>query len=173
MEKILKTLAILCVLQLATGCVSKYKGPPPNFELTGESAKLEVEKFRFREGYWSQYPNGFTMGPEAKTYFTSSLEPVIAEVSPQAMRVIEKSKKWEYLEWATLSAALAMLMIEVTDDDGDFFTQDQTILYYSLLGISIGSSYVRLSFMSQAAEQYNRDLGARFTPAIVFNIPLN
>lgn len=173
MRKIQKNFIILSILLLSTGCVSNYKGPPPNFDLTGESAKAEVERFKFREGYWSQHPNAFTMGSEEETYFTSSLEPIISEVSPKSMQVIQNSKKWEYIQWVTLGAALAMLAIELNDDDGKSFTQDQSTLYYSLLGISVGSSYVRLSFISKAAKQYNRDLESRFVPTISFNFPLN
>lgn len=173
MQSVFKFALAGLIFSYTLGCVSTYKGEPPNFVLTGNAAKAEIEKFKFKEGYWVQGPSYMTMGPDENRYYLDSLAPVIDKTSPKASQTIKKADIWRRVQFATLGAALVLLAAELIKNDDKFFSTEQSIGYYSLVGTSIGMSFVRIHWISEAAEQYNRDLEKRFTPAIGLNIQID
>lgn len=154
------------------GCITDYKGREPDFTLKGAAAQNEYERFHFDESYWVQSPIAFTMGPEDRAipYTVDSLKPMIKEVSPEAWDIYKRSRIWRQAGWYSLVGAGIILVSAYADGDGKFFSRDQSVAYYSLIGLSFGFALVQPYFISRAAERYNEDLKKKFTPALSMNI---
>lgn len=166
------TLSFLLIVSIFfSGCISNYKGREPDFTLKGAEAQKEYDKFHFDEGYWFQSSVAFTMGPErtAVPYKVESLKPIIKEVSPEAWDIYKRSRVWRQVGGISLLAAGGLLIAMAVDSNHGSWSKDQTIGYYSLLGISLGTSFAVPFFMSSSAERYNQDLRRKFTPALSLN----
>jgi len=159
---------IALVMIICSSC-SSYPGPyKPDFTLTGEAREQEIQKFSFKEGFFHQGVWQFAMGPQEKPYWISSLKPVITEVSPEAWKHVEEAHASHRYGQITFALALAILISELTDGDKEF-SRDQALLYWPLLGVTLGSSLLSVRSMNRAAGQYNRDLRARFDPVVGWN----
>lgn len=158
------------VLSVAiSGCVTAYKGPPPNFNLKGEAALAEYDRFKFYEGIWWQPANAFRMGTNpVGIHWAGSLEPVMSEVSPKALQIEQDSRVYLNAYWISYVAFVGSIIYELSDDDNKM-SIEQTVLMYGSLGIALGSIGIRAHHMRQAAQQYNQDLRTKFTPAISWN----
>ena len=155
------------ILLSLSACVSAYKGPLPDFEKTGPAAKQEIENFLFSESYWDQGIGFFQMEKSEKRHYTSSLMPVIEKVSPAAIEELKRDRAWNIAWWITYGASLGILIAELIDDD-DEQSSGSMIAFYGLLGASVGINYYRISITQDAAIQYNRDLRAKYAPAVSF-----
>jgi hypothetical protein len=155
----------ILVLALTSACVSTYRGPGPDYSYVGTAAEAEIQRFTFKEGFLHQGGEFFIMGADQQHYLLNSLKPVIQEVSPEAWRKIETGRVWTRVGQVAFLSALVILISEVSDDDDDF-SQEQSLAYWPLIGLSFSSNIVRAIYMDRAARQYNQDLRAKFTPTL-------
>ncbi len=159
------TLSGVFVLAL-TSCATAYRGPSPDFSLKGEARTTEIEKFSLTEGFFNQAPGQFMMGSGQQPYFTESLLPIVRDVSPRAVRRIDKAKVWHRIAQGGLLLATVILISEFTDGDDRFLSHEQAIAYWSGLGISLSASFVRAQQLNRAAHEYNEDLRTKFSPSV-------
>lgn len=159
----------LVLMIFTVGCASQYQGPKPDFSLTGEAAKREYEKFEFPESFWRQGIGVQLMGPNEDLYTTESLRPVIESVSPRSWEQNERAQSRIRIGRYLLLGALALVVIELTDEDRHF-SNEQAIAYWSLLGVSFGFNFSAGFVQKSASEMYNEDLRRKFSPALTVNV---
>ena len=152
----------LC-LALLSGCASVYRGGYPNYK--SSEREQELRKFTMTEGFWRQSPAIMTMNDVA--YTRESIEPLLLEVSPRAIRRIEKAKTWRLVQLLALIPSAAILAATWGSDQG--FSRDQSLAVWSGIGLSWGAGFASAFQMNRAAIEYNEDLRMKFAPAVSFN----
>lgn len=159
-------LMIVCSFVLQ-GCATEYKGRDPDFKLSGAAARTEIENFSLDDNYWHQGVF-LRMGPEGTAYTLPSLEPLVAKVSSEAAARVQTAKTLRKIQLLTSLATLGMLVAaNLTEDDST-----KIALYTGVLvgaGSTITLGFVFPGYLASAAKDYNRDLRARFSPALGLN----
>jgi hypothetical protein len=161
--------ALIAGCLLLQACASTYRGPDPDFSLTGAAAVAEAGKFELDEtihlegrGSW------FEMGPKKDWYTVSSLRPMIARVSPEAESTISRARKWRVAEYAAVLVGAAALTVAALDDDRRT-ANPVCVVGLMTLGAAAGFNWKYGSLLSTAASEFNHDMRHRFTPALSFN----
>ncbi len=160
------SLTLFCLL---SACVTEYKGPMPDLTLKGEAATQEYNKFKFYDGYWMQANKAFRMGPDETLYWSSSLEPVITKVSPEALEKMKQADLWRNLSWIPYGIALGALLIDLGDGNGDISSTSWSVFYIGM-GTWYGFQLYQVSLVQDTAQIYNRDLRRQLSPALGINL---
>ena len=150
----------LVALAMLSGCATTYTGPQPDFTKTRAEAQAEQDKFEMTESYGEM--NLITVEMGKKLYFTNSVEPIINKVSPSWATAKRKMIIGEFVSLGFLAAALATVFMP-----GDSWGH-QTGYWIGLGGIIASGIYVNVVGM-HAAEDYNKDLKSKFTPALAIS----
>lgn len=148
------------------GCVSNYKGPKPDFSLSGEAAQKERDKFQFHKYWFLDGAGYYYMGPEDEDtlYKGSSLKPIIQDVSPTAVEKEKIAQRWQWVNIGLVIASVGYILSQRDDlDSGDWI-----VFYGGLLG-SVGAGHYAKYKHRQSIDDYNRDLNQKFTPALTYN----
>lgn len=162
---------LLVVVFFGTGCASRlshYGGEKPNFELSGEAGKKEVQRFRLEEdNFWACGFPCFESDPQKRQHTWESMLPLIETASPDAVQKYKRSVTWWKVQLYSLGVGLAGLALGLATR-GD---ERKTFLTASLAGsmTSIGSSFVVGWIRSDIPDTYNRDLNHKFQPSLVMN----
>lgn len=95
-ETYLKTILIIFLL-LLQACTSQRVKETPNFNLTGADAKKEYGKFKLSR--ISIHNGNFGSEGEFKAASAEKLKPLVKDISPKAVQLIEDSKFKEVAYW--------------------------------------------------------------------------
>jgi hypothetical protein len=155
--KALVSLLLACAM--LSGCATTYVGPHPDFTKTGPEANAEYEKFEFGTGYGNLNLYGVKMGN--KVYYRESVDPIINAVSSTSTSKLQKMKTAKYVQWVIFAATIAAIF--QPRDSWAYQTG-----YWIGLGALVGNGiYINVMGM-KAAEDYNKDLKSKFSPALAF-----
>lgn len=170
MKKYLLTNLVLIISLL--GCATppkEYEGETPNFNLQGEQAVSELEKFTLNSSYFSSNSYFVEMGQQEDIYTFDSLKPLMTSVSPSSFELIETSREWTKYSLYALAGAVGFLAYKLID--GDDWSSSDKIIHYSLLGFSLTSTIiVAPALVSRGASIYNQDLREKFAPGLSFRL---
>lgn len=150
------------------GCASSYKGPEPDFSLTGNAAKLEADKFTLQPSHSLVRGPWYDMGPTQARFSIRSLEPMINKISMDASETLERAATIRRLQYGVLSLAaiLGVIALGSVDNASSRAVTTGAVLL-GATGLGLGFHYD--SLLSQGASEFNRDLKRSFTPALTWN----
>lgn len=155
---------ILLILLTLGGCATarKWDGKDPNFQLTNEAARQELDNYTFREeGIFSQY-EGFKMGPQERLYSLSSLEPMMKRVTPatsESVATIQRGLKLnKIVGWTSLAFLVA----------GSMLQDDLQVMLLGAGGFGAAwwagrNTWLRWQ-LTKIGPAYNDELESRFAP---------
>jgi hypothetical protein len=143
--------SLLLLLVFLVGCTHDYHGRQPDFHKEGAEAKQEYEKFKLH----SLHQMRSTLGEEDGIR-TSSLTPLIKDVSPKAHRMYRKMEIQRTIH-SGLTAA-TWILIGVWALAGPDFPSGY---FWGALGAQLGYSIYMDGNYQDVRYQYNRDLKHR------------
>lgn len=150
---------LLVLLLLVQSCASKRISEKPNFNLSGKEAEKEIKKYKLR--FVNIYYGGFD-DELFKNFNTKELRPLMKEVSPKSLEMLEKTKVKEMINWGILAFGLSTFFVK--DSDG------KQPLYWWGLGSIIGYGiYINIE-RDKVADQFNEDLKGKFIPSVGYSL---
>src|SRR4051812_21028886 len=103
-------ISLLLSVCMITGCASTYEGKGPDYTLTAEAAKFEIENFSMNHSFFRHTATAVEMGPKSTLYTVSSLKPLIAHVSFDASEKFENAGSWFLASWLLLGIAVGVFL---------------------------------------------------------------
>jgi hypothetical protein len=153
-------ISALLACAILSGCATTYVGPQPDFKKTGAEAQVEYEKFEAGTDYGDFNLYSIRMGK--KDYYRETVEPIVNQVSPAAASKLERMQTWNYVGWG-IFAAMMVTIFQPYDS-----WAHQTGYWIGFAGLVATSLHI--SFLgTNAAEDYNKDLKAKFTPSLAIS----
>ena len=150
-------LLFLSTLLLFQACSSKRVNERPNYNLTGKEAEKEYKKFELDyvmidAGRFAD--EGLFTNASAK-----ELKPLMEEVSPKSVEMLEKTRLQERLSWVVFGLWVSTIFIK---------DSNQTIspLYWWGAGAFLGYGLYLNIDREKVRDQFNRDLKGKFTPTV-------
>lgn len=143
------------------GCASNkfsYKGPPPDFNLSGEVAKAEYKKFELNSSFSLVGPV-IMMGSERNLYTLSSIQPLIENVSSGAKIKLRKANYYGAAGFVLIGVALVAFNQHTNFADALALT--------SIAG-AVGAGVYSTILVTDAIRDYNQDLKNKFTPQLSY-----
>lgn len=154
---------IMLLLFLFQSCSSKRVYEKPNFNLVGSDAKNEIEKFSL--SFINIHRGGFSDESPLRTFSTQDFQPLMKQISPQSIKMLEETKIKEMIGWGVLAFGLSTLFIK--DSDGNNY------LYWwgvgSILGYGVYISIER----DKVSDQFNEDLNRKFNMTVGYRFQFN
>lgn len=160
----LKHLALLLMAFLLGACATaqRWDGTDPNFQLSGEAARQELDLYTFKEEGFLKQREGFHMGRHSTLYTLDSLAPMIERQAPEASERVSTVQRGLKLNRKVGWVSLALLLA------GSLMQDD---LQTALVGLgSVGAvwwagrdSYLRWQ-LTKVAPLYNEELQSKFAP---------
>lgn len=155
---------IVILSLLLSSCATTYRGEAPKFEGNKEERLETYLNYKFKEGYWVQNTDAFTMGDDEQLYTLESLRPVIDKVAPKEVKTeLKRSEIASMVGLGLVGAAIGMLFL---GDDVEDWSSGKKAAYWSLLGLSLTGSYVSIHFINRAAKRYNEGLREKLSLGI-------
>ena len=160
MKSFLTAFCLLTFL-LLQACSSKRVSEKPNFNLTGEAAHKEFEKFELE--HVTPWNGKFSDEGVFTTFSMKEFKPTLNEVSPKSVEMLVELKTKEYIGWGIALAWIATSFIRESNGGN-------SPLYWWGLGGFVGYNFVYLNHeRGQISDQYNKDLKEKFAPSIGYS----
>lgn len=152
----------LCLLMstLVLSACASYGGLTPDYSLSGDDGRQEVDDFTIKAGAWGSPV--VEMG--GKAYYMDSLTPLFANVSDDGAKKLDRAIWLERAGWVSLAAAVAVIFFR-----GSNVTAADNLAFFTFLGVGAGLTYLRVQATDEAIDQYNRDLRQKFNPGLSWN----
>jgi len=160
----LKRHALLLLLCLGVSCTTtrKWDGPDPNFTLSGEAARQELDRYTVVENGLTSQRQGFYMGPRQQLYSFESLTPMMKRITPEtadrAAHIQRGFKLNRIVGWTSLAMLVAGSMVQ----------DDLQMGLLSLGGFGAvwwagRDTYLRWQ-LTKISPSYNDELQSKFAP---------
>lgn len=151
------------VLALFQSCASKRINEKPNFNLSGKEAEIEVAKYHLR--FVNIHRGGFSQESPLRTFNTQDFRPLMKEISPRSLEMLEETKLKEIIGWGVLAFGLSTILIK--DSDGNNY------LYWLGLGSVVGYGiYINIE-RGLVSDQFNEDLKRKFNTTVGYKFTFN
>lgn len=146
------------------GCATEYKGSGPNFSSQGQEAETEIKKYTISDSWFRNGTRVREMGPEGNSYWFTSLQPMMTQVSPKSGPIITKGFFWESI--GILMAGYAVGLMQAANNNDSISSIREPMVYATagVIGAGLYSNYI----LREAVQQYNHDLKQKFSPQISF-----
>ncbi len=151
---------VITFILLLQACTSQRVKEVPNFNLSGSDSKKEYEKFKLSRV--SIHGGNFESEGTFTGAYAKQLNPLVEQISPKTMKLIEDSKFKERAFWGVWALWFATIFIK--DSEGK-----RTNLYWAGMGATFGYIFYLDSERSKFADQFNQDLKSKFSPGFSYN----
>ena len=156
----MKITSYLLIILLITSCSSEQVHKKPDFTLTGEKAEKEYRDFSLR--YVTTRSGSFQKEGLFTSFKMKDYKDTMEDISPESLKLLEKTKTHEYVLWGLWGAWLATAFIR-TDNN------QVSPLYWWGAGATLGYAFYLDHRREEVIDQYQKDLKAKFATSIGYN----
>lgn len=166
-HSLVRSLFALCLILLG-GCAHRWEGDKPNFKLSGEAARQEIDAFSFYQETVFTQKGGYRVGPSERLYSFESLYPMIKEATPEIA-----SDAWDIRKARSQNRLLGLgsLLVFFLGSTLPGDAERHTMQLAGLAGAAIWvgrEAWIHWQ-MVQLAPAYNQELQNRFAPRLTFS----